>query len=289
MSTPFPVTESLLCYFVATLANQGLAPSTIKTYLATVRHAQITRCLPEPRHDSSLPRLRLLQMGVRRVRAEGNLPPSRPRLPITPDILRQIGSQWASSASSFDTIMLWAAAVTCFFGFFRAGEITVPSAAAFDPFVHLAWGDVACDSLQHPSSIRVHLKRSKCDQFGRGVAVFLGRTADALCPVTAVIAYVTRRGDTSGPFFRFENGTPLTKTQFVTRIRSVLQEVGIPYQNYSGHSFRIGAATAAARAGIQDSTIQALGRWSSDAFLTYIRTPRNQLARFSRDIALIHC
>ena len=125
------------------------------------------------------------------MRAECNLPPRRPRLPITPDILRQIRSQWASSASNFDTIMLWAAAVTCFFIFFRAGEITVPSAAAFDPSVHLAWGDVACDSLQHPSSIRVYLKRSKCDQFGRGVAVFLGRMADALCPVT-VIAYALK-------------------------------------------------------------------------------------------------
>ena len=155
------------------------------------------------------------------MRAECNLSPSRPRLPITPNILHQIGSQWALSASNFDTIMLWAAAVTCFFAYFRAGEITVPSVAAFDPSVHLAWGNVACDSLQHPSSIWVYLKQSKCDQFGRGVAVFLGRTADTLCPVTAVIAYVTRRGDTSGSFFRFKNGTPLTKAQFVPRIRSV--------------------------------------------------------------------
>ena len=122
VSTPFPVTESLLCYFVATLANQGLAPLTIKTYLAPVRHTQITRCLPEPRHDSPLPRLHLLQMEVHCVRAECNLPPSCPRLPITPDILRQIGFQWASSASNFDTIMLWAAAVTCFFIFFFGRE-----------------------------------------------------------------------------------------------------------------------------------------------------------------------
>lgn len=31
---PFPVSESLLCYFVASLAEQGLAPGTTKVYLA---------------------------------------------------------------------------------------------------------------------------------------------------------------------------------------------------------------------------------------------------------------
>ena len=57
-----------------------------------------------------------------------------------------------------DTMMLWVAVTSCFFSFFRSGEITAPSAAAFDPAVHLAWGDVAVDNVQNPSVIRVHLK-----------------------------------------------------------------------------------------------------------------------------------
>ena len=278
ISSPFPVTESALCYFVATLAHQGLAPSTIRTYLAAIRHTQIVRGHPEPR-------LRFLQMGVRRDRAQQNLPPSRPRLPIMPEILRQIQLVWAPRASKFDIVILWAAAVTCFFGFFRAGELTVQSESAFDPAVHLAWGDIAVDNIQSPSTAHIFLKRSKCDQFGRGVAVFLGKTSDTICPVTALLAYVARRGDTPSAFFRFQTGSPLTKTRFVTRLRETLLGVGIPYQNYSGHSFRIGAATAAAQAGIPDSTIQALGRWSSMAFLVYIRTPRDQLALYSRAIS----
>ena len=50
----FPVSESLLCYFVASLGRQRLAPSTIKTYLGGIRHAQIVRGYPAPGESSSL-------------------------------------------------------------------------------------------------------------------------------------------------------------------------------------------------------------------------------------------
>ena len=243
------------------------------------------RGLPEPRQGSSLPRLRLMQTGVRRDRAQHGIPPSRPRLPITPDILRQMHAVWTPRASEFDVTMLWAAAVTCFLGVFRAGELTVPSVSAFDSSIHLAWGDVAVNDTRPPSMVRIFLKRLKCDQFGQGVTVYVGKTANILCPVSAILAYVARRGDAPGAFFRFGTGAPPTKTHFVTQIRDALRSASINYQNYSGHSFRIGAATAAAQAGIQDSTIQALGRWNSAAFLRYIRTPRSQLADFSSTIA----
>ena len=121
--------------------------------------------------------------------------------------------------------------------------------------------------------VRVFLKRSKTDQFGRGVAMSLGVTGNVLCPVAAIQAYAMSQGDSPGAFFRSVDGTPLTKACFVARFREALSMAGIRIEGYSGHSFRISAATTAAQAGVLDSVIQVLGRWTSSAFLCYIRTP----------------
>ena len=93
------------------------------------------------------------------------------------------------------------------------------------------------DGNSPPRKIRVFLKRSKTDQFGAGMATWIGATDDELCLVQAVLNYVRCRGPTSGPFFRFENGTPLTKNRFVERVRNAMTQAGIDTSQYSGHSF----------------------------------------------------
>jgi site-specific recombinase XerD len=71
-------------------------------------------------------------------------------------------------------------------------------------------------------------------------------------------------------FVRF-NGVMLTRTYLSERLRRLLSDAGIP-GNFSSHSFRIGAATSAALAGVPDHLIQTLGQWSSSAYLTYIHS-----------------
>lgn len=241
--------------------------------------------LPEPKEFSSLPRLKLVQAGIKRAHSLRTTPPTRIRLPITPTILRRMRDHWAARATDYDIIMLWAASVLCFFGFFRAGELTIPTLQSFEATKHLSWGDVAIDNPQAPRTLRVNLKRSKTDQLGEGVEVFIGKTGCQLCPVAGVVAYMVARGSTPGPFFVFKDNQPLTKPRFTKEIRAVLEALGLPYLNFASHSFRIGAATTAAKAGIEDSNIRMMGRWSSSAFLAYVRTPREQLAQFSASLA----
>lgn len=165
------------------------------------------------------------------------------------------------------------------------GEITVPSDGAYDPASHLSFRDVAIGNPSEPTMVQIHLRQSKTDQFRQGVDVFVGRTWDDLCPVAAVLAYLAVRGASPGPLFRFRDGRYLTRERFVARVRQALDTLGLDSRQYAGHSFRIGAATTAASCGIEDSVIKTLGRWHSSAFLTYIRTPRNQLASISRRLS----
>ena len=98
----------------------------------------------------------------------------------------------------------------CFFGFLRSGEITIPSDSAFDEGAHLAFADVSADCLHDPKVIRVCLKVSKTDPFRVRIHIFVGRTSNRLCPVSALLSYMVKRGRDSGPFFRFQDGRPIT-------------------------------------------------------------------------------
>ena len=118
---------------------------------------------------------------------------------------------------------------------------------------------------------RILLKRSKTDQVGKGSHVILGRTGRELCPIAAI------RGDRMGPFFIDSAAVPMTKGRFISRLRAVLTEIGVPHDQYAGH----GAATSAALAGVEDSMIQTLGRWQSAAFMRYVRTPPEELEAIS--------
>ena len=184
----------------------------------------------------------------------------------------------------YDHSMFWAACTLAYFGFLRSAEFTVPNLASFNSSMHLQVADLAFDSLTAPTSLRVIIKASKTDPFRKGCQIHIGRGHPPLCAVSAMAAYLQLRGGASGPLFLLKDGRPLSRDILSTWLRSIFSGAGV-VGNYSSHSFRIGAATVAARNGIPDHLIQALGRWSSNAYMTYIRTPADALAAFSRHLS----
>ena len=69
--------------------------------------------------------------------------------------------------------------------------------------------------------------------------------------------------------------------KFLDKVKEALSQAGMDCTAYSGHSFRIGTATTAAKWGISDATIKMLGRWKSSAYQVYIKTQQEQLASYS--------
>ena len=159
---------------------------------------QLSLGLPDPRDQSSLPILQRVLAGISR--ASLGTTSARVRLPVTPSLLRQIRHYLEATVHS-ERVVLWAICCLAFFGCFRLGELLLESLASFDHRRHLAWGDVAVDklllespaSLDHrrhlawgdvtvdnqanPRTLRVHLKQSKTDQFGREQMLWWGQQA----------------------------------------------------------------------------------------------------------------
>ena len=151
--------------------------------------------------------------------------------------------------TSYDHIMLWAACCLGFFGFLRAGEFTTNS--PFDPSTHLEVSDVQTDALVDPTCFKIHIKCSKTDPFRVGCDIYMGHSNDVICPVVAIATFLALRGASHGPLFCYSDGRPLTRQLLSSTVQSMLHAAGYS-GSYSGHSFRIGAATTAASKGIPD-------------------------------------
>lgn len=280
---PLPLTEHLLCHYVAFLYEEGLAHSSMKGYLSALRQLQISFNLPDP-NLAAMPRLNQVLRGAKVLRGKQGRNCGNRKLPITPVMLRQIRKLWQSHQHDLLHIMLWAVCCVCFFGFFRSGELTAASSSA-DPLEGLQFQDIAVDKKCSPSLVQFTLRASKTDPFRQGVKVVVGRTGDDLCPISALLAFLAVRGEASGPLFQHRDGRPLARRTFVEKIKSALAALGYPAEKYAGHSFRAGAATTAATAGFPDSLIKVLGRWESAAYQLYIRLPSEELKGVSAALA----
>lgn len=179
--------------------------------------------------------------------------------------------------------LLFSAALD-YFGFLRVSEFTVPSANSFSPSDHLTLQDLTLDFLSSPETLRVQIKVSKTDTFRKGTFIHIGLGKYPLCAIRAVVSYLSVPGDSPGPFLLFQSGQPLSRQLLTSWLRQIVASAGLP-GNFSSHSFRIGAATVAARQGIPDHLIQALGRWTSNAYRLYIRTPAEALAGLSSQLS----
>ena len=106
----------------------------------------------------------------------------------------------------------------------------------------------------------------------------MGRGQAPFCPISAILAYLYLQWPSSGPLFIDTHGRPLTRSRLSSFVQSV-KGGGNPWA-VLGHSFCIGAATTAARCGIPDHLIKTMGRWTSDAYQLYIRTPVESTWKF---------
>lgn len=188
------------------------------------------------------------------------------RRPLTFNNLRVVSDQLGTvCASAYEVLLFRAAFSLAFFGAFRIGELVTPSRK-------VSGGMGVQDVKVTGFSLEVWLRRSKTDQVGKGVKVQLYRMPDSpVCPVSAIREFLGQRPLREGSLLIHNDGSPLTKFQFVAVFKKCLKAGGLDGTQYASHSFRIGAATEAAQCGLDEAPVKRIGRWESRRFRTYVR------------------
>ena len=220
-----PASEDLLILYAAQLSTR-LLHSSIRSYLSAVRNLHIMHGCG----DSMAGRLKFEQFmkGIKRI----NPSSSDRRLPVLPFILTKVCQVLERNPHDKDNIMFWAACCLVFFAILRSGEFKTPSHTSFDPSKHLSAQDISVDDSSNPSKLFIHLKSSKCDQTRQGITLCVGKTDSLLCPVAAVLAYISVRGTDTRPLFIFQDLSPLTQPRLVSWLRSTLSMAGLDSSNY---------------------------------------------------------
>lgn len=267
-----PVTEDSFIYFVTYCHScLKLKWTTIKLYLAGIRFHYLQAGYGNPFNATD--RLQCILRGIKR----SQINVSKPRLPIDSKVLKQICSLLKNGLfSPVMDITLQCMCLLAFYGFLRCSEFTVRSLKA--PFQFLRIRDISFS--EDKSMFTLFLASSKTDPFKTGTSI-LYYSNDNLCPVTSMYTYITKYRkqplDSGAPLFLDFKKQPFSREVFITYLRDILSRLGYQESNYCGHSFRIGAATSAAAAGIEDHLIKTLGRWNSSCYARYIRTPRSTI------------
>ena len=276
---PFPLNEEVLCLFVTNLA-ESVSFKTLKLYLSAVKFQNMELGFRDSM--SKMTQLQLTLCGIKRtLGAHGSRKPCLPISIVTMRLLKRY--IFMSKLTNHNKLMFWSACTLAFFGFLRSSEYVSTSASRYSKQKTLLHRDVPIKK----GRIHLTIKASKTDPFREGVTLIIAPTHHSICPVRALKRYLAKSPFHSGPLYKHKNGKCLTRQEVSRLIKKAVRKNGINPKQYSSHSFRIGAASTAAAAGISDSIIKSLGRWRSECYQRYIRINKQKLYEVPKKLVRI--
>lgn len=256
---PVEPTPDTLSFF-AVFMSHHIDPKSVLNYLSGVcQQLEPYFCNVRPARRSPLVErtmkgcLRLKSSPVKRKRA------------LTFDDLQTVLNKLANS-TQHDDLLFKTMLITGFFALMRLGELTFP-----DEVRLRNWKKVSKHSTVQVSAEQYEflLPAHKADPFFEGNRIIIKKVPYSnIDPLSIFRDYLTSRDDRFplfSPLWILHDRSVPTRNFFITRLRHFFD------RDVAGQSMRAGGATSLTEHGVAPSIIQFMGRWSSDAFLIYIR------------------
>ena len=205
------------------------------------------------------------------------------RLPVTPTSMKLFKLDLKESSLSREMKhLVWSVAALAFNGAFRIHELLSWTSSQFDPNFTLLGRDVNLKTIKvagkKVSILQVKIKSPKTDRVGADTIVDVYESGGPLCPLRAFSNWRAVAAHTIKSYLLFidDQGLPLTGKRFNT----ILKDSWGKYLDYrvgkiTSHSFRAGIASLPGVIGFSEGEIKAVGRWSSRAYLDYLKLPRD--------------
>lgn len=263
-----------------------LCPDTLCGYLNGVAfHLKLAN------HDTSFmeaPALAMTKSGLRHLFVSANTT-ARRTLPFSVDMVARLGDWARADPTSVEAAGTYTASVLALRNLLRQCEY-IPTAAnhyfrSEDVSFVLVDGSVIpsydARSVAFASVAKTifKIRSSKTDQAGKGFSHVYSKTASVSDICAIAFNWASRSGARAGdPFLssRDRSGLPIwviDARRFSTRLKQVAVSFGFTPEQvacFKPHSLRYGGASTLAAAGVDQYSIQLMGRWKSMTFLRYI-------------------
>ena len=293
VSMTLPFNENKTLEFLGWMEARGLKSRSMSSYLSGVRAYHIAMGF----HDPFLrnPMVKLILKGQDnwdklKDKMEGKMG----KMPMTVNLMKLLKKRLVKVNWELEEKRLfWAVATLAWSGSFRIHELLSKEEVKFDPQTTLMWENLKEGTVmikkEKVNLIQVHIKSPKVDRIGAGDKIEVFELKNFMCPVKALEKYRSIckiKEEPKMPVFRQKCGKCLTGKGMNGRLKELTEglEKLVPGGIIKSHSFRSGVASEMARRGHKSEEIKGVGRWSSQAYLNYVKLPQTRRAEMAMTI-----
>lgn len=257
----FPVepTPDTLSFYTVFMCSH-IKPGSVTAYLSGLCQ-QLEPYFPNVRAARLSPLVERTLKGCHRLKGVAT---TRKRALTIPDLLLVYND--LHNSVFYDDQLFLTMLLSGFFALMRLGELSFPNDKQLQNWRKvIKRSSVVITNDQY----EFDLPSNKSDPFFEGNHIIIRKTQYCnIDPLSVFLKYLANRDSKfplSSPLWVTSKGTVPTRYFFMSRMKLYFEN------DVGGHSMRAGGATTLAENGVPTSLIQLIGRWSSDAFLIYIR------------------